>query len=132
MDILLVEDHADTRVALSKLLTRSGHQVLSAHGVSESVQLLDDIRFDVLLCDIDLEDGTGLDVVKKAKRRQPDTVTVALTAMGAAEDVERGTAAGFDHYLVKPMDVRCLRRLLAEAERAKNTAAAERINSIGT
>ena len=57
---------------------------------------------------------------------------MALTAMGAAEDVERGTAAGFDHYLVKPMDVRCLRRLLAKAEQAKDTAAAERINSIGT
>ena len=132
MDILLVEDHADTRMALSKLLTRAGHEVLSAERVSESVQLLDDIRFDVLLCDIDLEDGTGLEVAKKAKRRQPSTVTVALTAMGAAEDVEKGTAAGFDHYLIKPMDVRCLRRLLAEAARAKAAAAAGRINSIGT
>ena len=131
VDILLVEDHTDTRVALSKLLTRAGHEVLSAQRVSESVQLLDDIRFDVLLCDIDLEDGTGLEVVKKAKLRQPGAMTVALTAFGAAEDMARGVAAGFDHYLVKPMDVRHLSKLLADAGRAKETAAAERVDLIG-
>lgn len=115
MHILLVEDHADTRLILAKLLTRYGYDVATAENVHDALQLLDHLRFDVLLSDIGLPDGDGLALVGEARRRQPLRMTVALTALASADDRERGRQAGFDHYLTKPLDIRRLRSVMAEA-----------------
>ena len=115
MRVLLVEDHRDTRLVLSNLLTRYGHDVLSTETVHDALQLLDDTEFDMLLSDIGLPDGDGCELVEEAKRRQPLKMTVALTALVSAEDRQRGLQAGFDHYLTKPLDVRQLRQVMAEA-----------------
>jgi hypothetical protein len=113
--ILLVEDHLDTRTVLSRLLLHCGHEVSSAENVHDALQLLDHLRFDVLLSDIGLPDGDGLELVQEARRRQPLKQTVALTALGTADDKERGYRAGFDHYLTKPLDFARLRCVLAAA-----------------
>ncbi|CAN5433934.1 hypothetical protein BH18VER1_BH18VER1_08380 [soil metagenome] len=115
MHILLVEDHNDTRVALSRLLKRVGHDVTAAASVSEAFTLLGDFAFDILLSDIGLPDGSGLQVVAEAKKQQQFKQTVAITAFGSPVDRERGRAAGFDHYLTKPLDFGRLRALLATA-----------------
>ena len=114
--ILLVEDHEDTRSCLSRLLLRCGHDVAAAENVRDALLLLDNLRFDVLLSDIGLPDGDGLQLVAAAKRRQKFRQTVALTAWDTAEDRERGRRAGFDHYLTKPLDFRKLRGVLDEVE----------------
>ena len=114
--ILLVEDHADTRTALSKLLDQYGHEVATAENVRDALLLLENLRFDVLVSDIGLPDGNGLHLVAAAKRRQHFRQTVAVTAWDTAEDRERGRLAGFDHYLTKPLDFHKLRSVLAEAE----------------
>ena len=115
MHILVVEDHPDTRTILSKLLIRCGYDVAAAENVHDALQLLDHLRFDVLLSDIGLPDGDGLELVREAKRRQPLRQTVALTALGTDEDRARGHRAGFDHYFTKPVDFRRLRSVLQEA-----------------
>ena len=114
MHILLVEDHADTRVVLSKLLIHCGYDVAAAENVHDALQLLDHLRFDVLLSDIGLPDGDGLELVGEARKRQPLRQTVALTALSTAADRKRGREAGFDHYLTKPVDFNRLRSVLAE------------------
>ena len=113
--ILLVEDHADTRVVLSKLLKHCGHDVATAETVREALEWLTNVRFDVLLSDIGLPDGDGLALVAEARRRQPLKRTVALTALATAEDRDRGRRAGFDDYLTKPLDFHRLRSVLAQA-----------------
>ncbi|MGI8821645.1 MAG: response regulator [Chthoniobacterales bacterium] len=115
MHILLVEDHDDTRLVLSKLLFRCGHDVSDAANVRDALLLLDHFLFDVLVSDIGLPDGNGLDLVAEAKRRQGFRITVALTALASAADHERGHQAGFDHYLTKPFDFGKLRSLLHQA-----------------
>jgi DNA-binding response OmpR family regulator len=110
--ILLVEDHADTRRALSKLLIHYGHNVASAENVRDALHLLDTIQFDAFLSDIGLPDGDGLALVQEAKRRQKFRATVAITALASADDRQRGLRAGFDHYLTKPLEVRRLRAVL--------------------
>ncbi len=79
MNILLVEDHEDTRTVLSRLLDRCGHDVVQAENVTDALTLLGNFRFDVLLSDIGLPDGDGFGLVAEAKRRQP-LKAVALTA----------------------------------------------------
>ena len=113
MNILLVEDHQDTRRVLSNLLGRADHEVISASGTTEALKLLANMRVNVLLSDLGLQDGDGLDLVAKAKTLQPKIKAIALTARSSAQDQERGRKAGFDHYLTKPFDFHELRVLLA-------------------
>jgi CheY-like chemotaxis protein len=110
--ILLVEDHTDTRMVLTSLLGRSGYRIMTTNKVQEAFELLGQIRFDILLSDLGLPDGDGLDVVRRAKELQPHIRAVALTARGTDKDFELGRAAGFDYYLTKPFDLQQLRRAL--------------------
>jgi DNA-binding response OmpR family regulator len=113
MNILIVEDHDDTRRIPSILLGRADHEVISASGVTEALQLLENVRVHVLLSDLGLPDGDGLDLVVKAKILQPKLKAIALTARESANDIQRGRKAGFDHYLTKPFDFHELRTLLS-------------------
>jgi PleD family two-component response regulator len=58
--ILLVEDHGDTRHTLSRLLTLFGHQISVADNTRSALEIMSSQKFDVVLCDIGLPDGTGL------------------------------------------------------------------------
>jgi CheY-like chemotaxis protein len=118
VNILLVEDHDQSRTVLSNLLIHCGHEVLMAASVREALVLLSDLRFDVLVSDIGLPDGSGLELLAEAKRRQPWRKTVALTAHAQPEEKELGLRSGFDAYLTKPFDFNRLRSLLAEAPAA--------------
>ena len=111
--ILFVEDHCDTRHVLSKLLRHFGYFVDSAENYRSASDLLAMSQFHVLLCDIDLPDGNGCDLVKEAKQRQP-LIGIALTAYSSRDDVQRGRDAGFDHYLCKPCDISELRTILSQ------------------
>jgi DNA-binding response OmpR family regulator len=118
MNILLVEDHPDTRRVLSNLLGRSGHEIITAGTVAEAVKLLANVRVNVLLSDLGLPDGDGLELVAKAKAAQPTIKAVALTARESENDFKSGRKAGFDHYLTKPFDFHELRTLLAMVRKA--------------
>jgi CheY-like chemotaxis protein len=109
--ILLVEDHGDTRHTLSRLLTHFGHQIFVADNSQSALEMVRSEKFDVVLSDIGLPDGSGYEVITQAKRKQP-IKAVAITGFGTDEDVRRGKEAGFDFHLVKPIDFRELRSVL--------------------
>ena len=109
--ILLVEDHGDTRYTLSRLLTYFGHEISVADNTKNALEIMASQKFDVVLCDIGLPDGTGYDVITEAKRKQA-VKAVALTGFGTDEDIRRGKEAGFDFHLVKPVDFHELRSVL--------------------
>lgn len=112
MDILFVEDSEESRVLFSKLLTGGGHRVVPAASIEEALGLLSCLRFDALVSDISLPDGSGLELVAEAKKRQDLRKAVALTGRGKPADREEGLRAGFDEYLTKPVDFYHLRALL--------------------
>ena len=109
--ILLVEDHGDTRQTLSRLLTHFGHQISVADNTQSALAIMQSQKFDVVLSDIGLPDGSGYDVISQAKQKQP-VKAVAITGFGTDEDVRRGKEAGFDFHLVKPIDFHELRTVL--------------------
>jgi CheY-like chemotaxis protein len=111
--ILLVEDHSDTRQALSRLLSHFGHEISVADRAQNALNIIDSKEFDVVLCDIALPDGSGYDVIAEAKRKRP-VKAVALTGFGGTEDIERGKEAGFDFHLTKPVDIHELRAVLGQ------------------
>lgn len=113
--ILLVEDHADTRFVLAKLLARWGHEVAEAGTAASAIALLKNSRFDVLLSDIGLPDGDGFSVVAAAVARGSARFKVAISAQAESEDLNRGLRAGFDYYMDKPFDAAKLKTLIQRA-----------------
>ncbi len=112
--ILLVEDHHDTRHALSRLLTHFGHQTSVADSTRRALEMMASQQFDLVLCDIGLPDGSGYDVISQAKQKGP-IKAVAITGFGTDEDIRRSKEAGSDFHLVKPVDFQELQMVLEQA-----------------
>jgi DNA-binding response OmpR family regulator len=111
MTVLFVEDHADTRGVIGILLNRCGCQTVTAKGAADALERLDSMKFDILISDLNLPDGDGIDLVAKAKAKQP-IKAIALTGRATAEERSAGLAAGFDFYLTKPIDFHELREAI--------------------
>jgi signal transduction histidine kinase/ActR/RegA family two-component response regulator len=103
--ILLVEDHEDTNTSLTRLLRRRGYQVLSAHNVKAALDLANQEEFDVLVSDMGLPDGTGLELMQKLTEADHAVFGIALTGFGMESDIRKSHAAGFHHHLIKPVDL---------------------------
>ena len=105
--ILLVEDHADTAKVLARLLGRSGHAVRVAPTRADALRLAAGDAFDLLVSDLGLPDGSGIDIVGPFREAQSAAGVacgaIALTGFGAEDDVQRARAAGFDEHLTKPV-----------------------------
>jgi CheY-like chemotaxis protein len=115
--ILLVEDNADARDALSVLLELEGHVVVAAGEGLEALELVRARDPDIALVDIGLPGIDGYEVARRVRAldgRRP--VLIALTGYGQPEDRRRASEAGFDGLLVKPVDPTALARLLATLE----------------
>lgn len=102
--VLLVDDHADTRRILGRLLTRKGHRVGTAGSVGEALAAIEKEKWELLISDVGLPDGSGNDLVCWAKEIQPQLKSIAITGYGMDADVRRNKAAGFDVHLTKPVD----------------------------
>ncbi len=112
--ILLVDDHQDTCAALEKLLVRRGHLVAATHNVRSAMEAAARNRFDLLISDIALPDGSGMELMTQlqAISKMPG---IAISGFGNNGDIERSLQAGFCEHLIKPVK---LERLEAAMERA--------------
>ncbi|HYX22149.1 MAG TPA: ATP-binding protein [Thermoanaerobaculia bacterium] len=114
--ILLVEDNADVRDSLRELLEESGHLVMAAADGLEGIQLASSFRPDAAFVDIGLPGLDGYGVARHLRQILGDDVLlVALTGYGLPEDRRRALEGGFDAHLTKPVTLRAILRLLAEA-----------------
>ncbi|HVS70716.1 MAG TPA: PAS domain-containing protein [Phycisphaerae bacterium] len=113
--ILLVDDHADTLRVTERLLGRLGMQVSKAATMREAVAAAEAAAFDLLISDIGLPDGSGLELLGRVRRVQPGLPAIALSGFGMDADVERSAAAGFRSHLTKPVEPEELERAIREA-----------------
>ena len=113
--VLVVEDDDDGREMLKTLLTLEGHDVLEASNGADAAKILAAERPDVAFVDLGLPGMDGYEVARAA-RREPDqsTLLVALTGYGQAEDRQRCFEAGFDDFVLKPVDPARLMQILAD------------------
>ena len=118
MQILVVEDHQDTRRILVGLLTRWGYDVTPAETLSTGLSRLDsDPPIDVIVSDIALPDGTGYALVSEARRKGKRVLAIALSGYAYPSDVRIAKLTGFDHHLSKPCDCSYLRTILEDRAR---------------
>lgn len=99
--ILLVEDHRDSAEVLSRLLQEEGYGVTVALTLAEAKRLCDAHRFDVMICDLELPDGDGVELLGHA-RRTCDVAGIVLSAHGDEAHKAAARAAGFGGFIVKP------------------------------
>ena len=112
--ILIVEDHRETNLVMQMFLERQGYRVSSARTVTDALQLATATDFDVVISDISLPDGTGLDLIKTLRDIKP-VVGIALSGFGMETDIQRSLEAGFVEHLVKPVGVRALQAAIDRA-----------------
>ncbi|PYJ73774.1 MAG: hypothetical protein DME72_04955 [Verrucomicrobia bacterium] len=105
--LLLVEDHIDTARALVRLLEDRGYNVESVPTVTAALQVFEQEKFDLLLCDLGLPDGTGFDLIEKIQKTRT-IPAIALSGFGMQQDVERAEQAGFKTHLTKPVNLQKL------------------------
>jgi CheY-like chemotaxis protein len=102
--ILLLEDHLDTARALARLLSMEGHRVQTANTIAAAVAAMAAQPYDLLISDLQLPDGSGLDFMRQVRERFP-VAGIALSGYGSATDVEQSLRAGFVEHLTKPVNI---------------------------
>lgn len=115
--LLVVEDHQPTLDVLARLLRKKGHDVVTANTVEAALQCASRGRFDLVISDIGLPDGNGVDLMVQLTRDY-GLRGIALSGYGMDADFARTKNAGFLAHLVKPVDFERLSRVLDQAARA--------------
>jgi signal transduction histidine kinase/CheY-like chemotaxis protein len=117
LKVLLVDDNLDAAHTLQLFLAAGGHRVELAYCGADAIELARVFVPDVCLLDIGLPDFDGNELARRLRRLPQATgaVLVAMTGYGRQQDRDASHAAGFDHYMVKPVNTVELSDLLAEA-----------------
>ena len=116
--VLLVEDHPDTMKMLRRLLESSGYVVTTASSVTAAKALIESHTFDILVSDIGLPDGTGLELVRSVRAKNLAIPGIAITGYGMDHDVQSSLEAGFSAHLTKPVDFDALETTMRRLVRA--------------
>jgi len=101
--VLVVEDNEDTGVAMKLLLQRHGYRVEVARSVRSAIAMFNETKFDAVVSDIGLPDGTGLDLIRAINAIRA-TPSIALSGFGMEQDIEKSLEAGFRAHLTKPVN----------------------------
>ena len=106
--ILIIEDEPDIRKTLEYNISREGYEVISASSLSEARQNLESSSFSLLLLDLMLPDGSGLDLFREIKqdKSKSSMPVIILTAKDDEVDKVVGFELGADDYVTKPFSVR--------------------------
>jgi CheY-like chemotaxis protein len=111
--ILVVEDYASMARMMSRFLTREGFDVKTASGMADAAGLIERESFDILISDLNLPDGSGFDLMHRARKTQSIT-GIAITGANAPDDIQRCREAGFAAHLTKPVELDHLLQVIKE------------------
>jgi two-component system, NtrC family, response regulator HydG len=100
-NLLIVDDEPSTRMTLAILLRKRGHNVVQAEGVRVATKVLAECAFDLVVTDLRMPDGDGLEVLRLAKAHCPDVVVILLTAYAGWESAKEAMRLGAYDYFEK-------------------------------
>jgi two-component system CheB/CheR fusion protein len=112
--ILVVDDHVDAARGMTRLLQLAGYDVRVAHDGRTALALAAAHRPQFVLLDIGLPDIDGYEVARQLRDdpRHRDVVIIGISGYSQEDYHDHSGAAGFDHHLVKPIDLAALRAIL--------------------
>lgn len=106
--VLIVEDHEDSLHALAHWFRSRGYETHLCSSVEDSLALVEKTPFELLICDLQLPDGTGWDLMRQLCTKRT-FVGIAMSGHGSGADVEKSRAAGFLTHITKPYTSQDLR-----------------------
>ncbi len=101
--ILIIDDEANLRQTLARILNRAGFQVTTAENGSQGIALLDQQSFDLVYMDIRMPDMSGLEALKRISARHPQLPVVLFTAQPDLSTAVEALRSGASDYLLKPL-----------------------------
>jgi DNA-binding NtrC family response regulator len=110
--ILVVDDEDSIREFLTILLEKEGYEVMTADAVASGIEQLSDASFDLVMCDLKLPDGNGLEVLEEARRKRIPSPFIIITAHTTPQHALESLRAGAAEYLSKPFNVDDLKIIL--------------------
>ena len=113
--ILLIDDEAHNREALTLLLSHAGYQVQSAGSGEEALKILQQTPFEVVITDLFLPGVSGIDILKRIKEDSPFTNVILITGNASAETAVEAMKEGAFDYITKPLNFEKLKILVAKA-----------------
>ena len=113
--ILVVDDEPDLRTLYELTLLREGHRVDTAGTVLDAQQALQSHAYDLVITDMRLPDGMGIELLKHVRERKGSERCIVITAYGSAENAVESLKAGAFDYLTKPVDLKQFRSAVASA-----------------
>ena len=119
LSVLVVDDEADARELLRRLLAEQGCDVATAGSAEEALTMLAAGPCDVLLTDIGMPGTDGYELLRRARAANAAQKAIAVTAFARPADRDRALAAGFDGHLPKPVNPVRLLQMLAEVAAAE-------------
>jgi len=103
--ILIVDDDSSTVFGFSKYLAGKGYEVKSASTLQEADAILLSKSLDIILLDLTLPDGRGIDWIPKIKKKNPEITIIIITGDGEISSAVEAMRRGADHYLTKPVNL---------------------------
>lgn len=113
--ILVIDDEPDLRTLYELTLLREGYRVETAGTVREAWELLESQQFGIVITDMRLPDGMGLEIISGIRARQRAERCIVITAYGSADNAVESLKAGAFDYLTKPVDLKQFRAVIASA-----------------
>ena len=113
--LLVIDDEAGIREMLTILFQKDGYRVTSARGCVEGLAALDAMAPDLVMTDLKMPDGTGLDVLARVRESNCDTPVIMITAYSSTKTAVEALKAGAYDYIAKPFDVEELKHVVARA-----------------
>ena len=103
--ILVIEDEADMAATYDRLLRRAGHRVVTADSRAAGLQLLQSVRPKLVIADLRLPDGDGLDIIRAAHALDPPPPVIIITAFASRDAREASLKSGACAFLAKPFGI---------------------------
>ena len=103
--ILIVEDEPDMAATYERLLRRAGHRVVMAASRAEGMRLLESMRPRLVISDLRLPDGDGLDIIRAARMLDLPPAVIAITAFVSRDTRQAALDAGASAFLAKPFGI---------------------------
>ncbi len=117
-NVLIVEDQDNARTMLRKHVAKQGYTVFEAENLSVANKVIETEFIDIVLLDINLPDGSGLQLLERITKEMPSTQVVVITGHGDIETAVHAMHMGASDFMAKPIDTK---RMFAALDRCKDT-----------
>ena len=111
LEILMVEDNKATLLVMERFIKKLGYKVTTAMSVAEALRAVQSHRYDLVISDIGLPDGTGHELMRRIQAVYP-VKAIALSGYGMEEDIKKSMESGFDLHVTKPVQLLVLQNAI--------------------